>query len=135
MLPTRWLSEKRGAALGFADDGQDAGVAVGVVLSAHGSQLAVVEKADERKSGEEVLDEAEVVVRLAVQADAPTKAVEVESELDPELDRRSEILEIRAVPPGSPIQDPTSTPIYRVTVKLVCCVASVPSAFTVITTR
>ena len=75
------------------------------------------------------------MVRLAVQADAPAKVVEVKSVLDPELDRRSEILEIRAVPPGSPIQDPTSTLIYRVTVKLVCCVASVPSAFAVITTR
>jgi hypothetical protein len=106
---------------------------VGVVLSAHGGQLTIAEKADERKSGEELLDEAEVVVRLAVQADAPANAVEVESELDPELDRRSEILEIRAVPSGSPIQDPTSTPIYRVTVKLVCWVASVPSAFTIMT--
>ena len=108
-LPTRWLSEKGEAALGFADDGQDAGVAVGVVLSAHRGQLAIAEKANQRKRGEELLDEAEVVVRLAVQADAPAKAVEVKSGLDPELDRRLEILEIRAVPPGAPIQDPTST--------------------------
>ena len=82
---------------------------MGVVLSAHRGQLAIAAKANQGKRGEELLDEAEVVVRPAVQADAPAKAVEVESGLDPELDRRSEILEIRAVSPGSPIQDPAST--------------------------
>ena len=54
----------------FADDGQDAGVAVGVVLSAHGGQLDIAEKANQGKSGEELLDEVEVVFRLAVQAGA-----------------------------------------------------------------
>ena len=43
---------------------------MGVVLSAHGGQLAIAEKANQGKREEELLDEAEVVVRLAVQADA-----------------------------------------------------------------
>jgi len=91
----------------FADDGQDAGVVVSVVLSAHRGQLAIAEKANQRKSGEELLDEAEVVVRLAVQADAsPEYLTPARIDQRTILDLGTWIFEVRLALPRSTIHHP-----------------------------
>ena len=68
----------------LADDGQDARIAVRVVLAAHGGQLAIAEEADDGEIAEELPDQGDVVVCVSVQTDAPAQTIEEESKPGPD---------------------------------------------------